>query len=75
MAVYYGTLKGNRGEVNRQGTKESGIKATAQSWDGSVSVRFFEDEGITVCEIKAGTGSTPNPTGKVIYRGPLSKLL
>ena len=36
MATFYGSICGNRGEATRGGSKNSGFKATAQSWDGSV---------------------------------------
>jgi hypothetical protein len=36
MSALYGSLQGNRGEATRQGTKGSGIRASVQSWDGSL---------------------------------------
>ena len=39
MAKFYGTVQGNRGMVTRIGTQD--IKASAQSWDGSVIMRLW----------------------------------
>jgi hypothetical protein len=44
MSHFYGTLKGNRGEATRCGTKGSGVGVTAASWNGAVSVMVYFDE-------------------------------
>ena len=46
MSMFYGTVEGNRGEATRCGSAQSGIRASAQSWDGSVIVklRYRDDE-------------------------------
>lgn len=36
MSKFYGMIRGNRGEATRGGSANSGFKATAQSFDGSV---------------------------------------
>lgn len=36
MATFYGTIQGNRGEATRLGSYDSGFRASAQSWNGSV---------------------------------------
>jgi hypothetical protein len=77
MSMYYGTVQGNRGEATRCGSINSGIMATAQSWEGSVMVRMYtrDETGTTMCEIVAGRGSTAYPKGNTLYHGPLAKLL
>lgn len=36
MSTFYGCIQGNRGSVTRGGSRASGFKASAQSYDGSV---------------------------------------
>lgn len=36
MSTFYGCVQGNRGSVTRGGSRASGFKASAQSYDGSV---------------------------------------
>ena len=44
MSQYYGTLKGTRGAVSRQGHKSSGLKTVAASWSGAVVVRLHYND-------------------------------
>lgn len=44
MAALFGRLNGNRGEVTRLGSKDSGIKCTLQTWKGKV-VLCLEADG------------------------------
>ena len=44
MSHFYGVLKGGRGESTRTGTKSSGLKVTAASWRGAVSVYMWHDD-------------------------------
>jgi hypothetical protein len=44
MSHFYGTLKGNRGEATRCGTKNSGMITEAASWEGKIVVRLFYNE-------------------------------
>lgn len=50
MSLFYGTLEGSRGPATRCGTRNSGIKASAQSYDGSVitSLRYDDNERLMV---------------------------
>ena len=43
MSHFYGTLKGNRGQATRCGTKNSGITVVAASWKGAVRIELFQD--------------------------------
>jgi hypothetical protein len=38
MAHFISFIRGNRGEASRLGSKDSGIKASAQGWDCGISV-------------------------------------
>lgn len=44
MAALFGRLKGNRGEVTRLGSGNSGITARLETWEGSVEI-FLEADG------------------------------
>lgn len=37
MAALYGRLRGNRGEVTRMGSANSGIKSKLETWSGNVT--------------------------------------
>lgn len=43
MSHFYGVLQGDRGDVTRRGTKESGLRTTAASWAGAVVVELYVD--------------------------------
>ena len=75
MAKFYGNLKGSRGEATRCGTGNSGIRVSARSWHGSVSVEMGEGETTDDPQviIRAGDGSTTG--GRALYCGPLSDLI
>ncbi len=75
MAEFYGEVQGNRGEAQRTGSKNSGIRATAKSWTTSVEVNYTynEKEKIVYISIEArnlGTGQR-----LTLYDGPEDSLL
>ena len=43
MATFYGGVSGNRGEATRQGSKESGLRVYAQSYNSRVTVNYGLD--------------------------------
>ena len=75
MAHFYGNLKGSRGEATRCGTRQSGIRVSARSWAGSVTVEMEDDDdyGEPRVIIRCGEGSTVS--GTALYCGPLSGLV
>jgi len=73
MAHFYGNLKGARGEATRCGTRDSGIRVSARSWAGSVSVEFEDRDGRAFVHLFARDGSGIG--GKLLYSGPLSSLV
>lgn len=74
MSHFYGTLKGNRGEATRCGTKGSGIDTYAASWRGTIHVRVFYNEktGKDMC-IVAKTTWRGAGEHKILYSGPVGK--
>ena len=74
MAHFYGNLKGSRGEATRCGTRNSGIRVSARSWAGSVSVEMQErEDGTPGVIIRVTEGSLPG--GRIVYIGPLAALV
>lgn len=73
MAHFYGNLKGSRGEATRCGTASSGIKVSARSWGGSITVELEERDGRTFAHLFARDGSGTG--GRLVYSGPLSSLV
>lgn len=73
MAHFYGNLKGSRGEATRCGTKSSGIRVSARSWAGSVSVEMDEPGSHPCVCIRVADGSTVG--GRVLWSGRLETLV
>jgi len=45
MSHFYGTVRGqSSGEATRRGSKNSGLRVAAASWQGAVYVYLFHDE-------------------------------
>ena len=44
MSTFYGMVKGNRGAATRGGSRASGFKSSAQSFDGSVITHLSYNE-------------------------------
>lgn len=78
MATYYGTLTGKaRTVASREGSHASGLKATVQSWDGSliVSVRDNPNDDsnpLFTIEVDCDGSST---SGKEVFDGTLAELV
>lgn len=63
MSAFYGTIEGQRGPATRCGSLSSGIKAAAQSWDGSVVVNLryqerFDSGSPLMVEIRTSNDSS-----------------
>ena len=43
MSAVYGRLQGNRGEVTRGGSKDSGIESTLETWQGAIKTVLEAD--------------------------------
>lgn len=71
MAHFRGTLQGTRGEASRLGTKSSGLRVEAASWQGKVVTKLFEQDGKDFAEVwllpHDGQG-----TSRQLYSGPVS---
>lgn len=73
MSKYYGTLQSERS--TKTSTGDTHIRATAQSWNGSVSVVIAPDAlGKERAVITVGEGSTDGPS-RIVWSGYLEELL
>jgi hypothetical protein len=72
MSHFYGVLHGSRGEATRCGTKDSGVTATAASWEGAIKTTLYERDGQDYAEVTMqpwhGSG-----TRYLLYRGPVGE--
>ena len=67
MSRFYASIKGNRGEATRQGTKESGIHGHIRGWNIGVEVRCYVDEtGGDICAIYKTGGSSGSERDELI---------
>ena len=73
MATFYGSIKGGRGEATRCGTKNSGIKASVQSWNGSVISELSYDEDKLMVRVSTSTGSSS--LGTQIFYGTFEEFV
>ena len=72
MATFFGTIQGERGQATRLG--HGHIKATAQSYEGSVVVELFKaNDGALHCQIAVGAGSKQHGDF-LLYNGPITAL-
>lgn len=75
MAEFLGSIDGDRGQKQVQGSKKNGISVAARSWNGSISIRMYVSDGVTYVRILAGPGSTSYPMEKVVYEGTMADLI
>lgn len=74
MSKLYGSLQGNRGEVTKCGSKNSGMRASVQSWDGSLIVYMdLDDNDKPIITLKTSEGSS-GYGNETIFRGSLEEL-
>lgn len=74
MSTFYSTIKGNRGAATRCGSRNSGIKAAVQSWDGSlISSLHYDHEGKLIVELSTSDGSSSYGSNR-IFSGTLEEL-
>ena len=74
MSEFYGNVCGNRGEATRGGSANSGIRASACSWHGSVTVSLDAGGGgrKPILSVYAATGSQVG--GRLIFRGSIAEF-
>ena len=75
MAKFYGQVSGSASTTaTRRGSAKSGIKASVQSWDGSVIIELNENkDGETIVSVSFSNESSSY--GREVFRGTISELV
>jgi hypothetical protein len=74
MSTFYGMVQGNRGAATRGGSRASGFKSTAQSWNGSVITYLSYDANDNlVVTVEASDGSATY--GRRIFCGTFEEFV
>ena len=74
MSKLYGSLQGCRGEATRCGSKSSGVRASVQSWQGSlISYMDLDDNENPIITLKTSDGSSGYGS-ETIFTGSLEEL-
>lgn len=75
MAKFYGQISGSANTTaTRRGSAKSGIKASVQSWDGSVITELNENkDGETIVSVSFSNDSSSY--GREVFRGTISELV
>ena len=74
MSAFYGCVQGNRGTATRGGSRNSGFKSTAQSYDGSVITRMsYNDKDELMVTIEVAYDSACY--GKPIFYGTFDEFV
>lgn len=71
MAHFIGTVKGQRGEASRLGSKTSGLTTVAASWIGAVRVDLSERDGVTHALVKLAPWHGAG-VDRILYDGPVN---
>lgn len=74
MSTFYGQVEGMSQTVaSRRGSRDSGIKASVQSWDGSlISRMWYDNDGNLKVALEVSNDSSSY--GDTIFRGSLDDL-
>lgn len=73
MSKFYSTIQGCAGEATRRGTGNSGIRASVQSYEGSIITRLEEVNGETILSIDTATDSR-STFGDRKFRGTITEF-
>jgi hypothetical protein len=73
MAHFYGTLQGARGQASRLGTRNSGLRVEACSWQGKVVVTMRSRDGVDYAEVSLQRHQG-HGTSLVVYDGPVAGM-
>ena len=74
MSKLYCTIQGCRGEATRCGSKSSGVRASLQSWEGSlVGYMDLDDNENPIITLKTSEGSS-SYGNETIFSGSLEEL-
>lgn len=74
MAHFYGSIQGQRGEASRLGSKASGLRVVAASWQGAIQTYLYERDGEDRARVSFIQWHNGAGTNKVLYDGPVSGM-
>jgi hypothetical protein len=74
MARFYGSIQGDRGEATRLARSPSGLRASAQTWNGSVVTTVYGKDGEDYVRIAVSGGSSAYGD-HILYDGPMKALV
>lgn len=74
MAHFYVSAKGSRSAVHRLGGMNSGVQATLASYQGSISVWLYHENGIDCVQVSSGCWQGAGEE-REIYNGPINRPL
>lgn len=81
MSHFYGTLNGQAGQATRSGSKSSGYRAVAASYQGAIQTWLWHDSktGLDMAMVQfvpwQGAGGGPDSAkigGTILYSGPIN---
>ena len=73
MSKFYGMVRGNRGASTRGGSANSGFKATAQSFDGSV-ITCLDYDSNNQLKVRLEIAEGSSTYGDTMFNGTLEEL-
>ena len=73
MSAFYGMICGNRGAATRGGSKNSGYKASAQSYDGSV-ITYLDYDQNGELTVQLSLSDHSSSYGDTMFRGTFKEL-
>jgi len=75
MAKFYGQVTGHRSTATRTGTCNSGMKVSAQAWDGSVITRlWYNDKDELMVSIETSPYSEGWSGDRTLFSGKFDDL-
>lgn len=75
MSTFYGQLKGSAKTIaTRRGTNNSNIEASIQSWNGSLTNRFYYNDNEELC-VEVQYSNSSQFGGYTAYNGTFKEYL
>lgn len=73
MSKFYSTIQGQAGEATRRGSSSSGIRASVQSYDGSLIARLEDVEGQVILSLDTSDDSRSDCADRQ-FRGTIEEF-
>ena len=71
MAHFRATIKGQRGQASRLGSKSGGMEVTVRGWNAGLTITARHDEstGEDIFEVASDGGSNSAPKARIVLNG------